>query len=84
MACFNIIDHRNHPLDPKCDAVLETLAPTTHPAHEQWIPDLQFLVKTTVSKVMCAAHARDDSVCVCLYDSGSISRKEIKSVLKNK
>lgn len=82
MACINIIDHRNHSLDIKCDAVIETVNPQKKKSKESWIPDVTFVTRTNVSKVIHQAQLRVEDVCVCLYDWGSISKSEIREATK--
>lgn len=79
MACTNIIDHRHHKNDPRCDAVLETVKPKSWKSHMSWIPDVTYVTKTTVAQVIQMAQTHEEDLCVCLYDPGSITRQEIKS-----
>lgn len=84
MACVNIIDHRNHSVDPKCDAVIETVNPNKKKTLlPNWVPDVTILTRTSVQKVLHQAHERMEDVCVCLYDWGTISKAEIKEVQKS-
>jgi len=84
MTCVNIVDHRHHCNNAKCDAVLETVIKAvtkqqiTSQGQFQAIPDMKFLRKTTVEKAVQAAQIISEPVQIWLYDPGSISNDEVK------
>lgn len=86
MACVNIVDHRHHCNNEKCDAVLETVIKAIKkqkaepPACD--IPDIKFLRKTTVEKAIKAAQILSYPIQIWLYDPGSISNEEVKECRK--
>lgn len=85
MACFNIVDHRNHSNSEKCDAVLEA-APVKISRTKLGlpsVPDMRFLCKTTVAKAIVAAQQMQSQVVIWLYDPGSISKDEIRECRKS-
>ena len=88
MTCVNIVDHRHHCNNEKCDAVLETVAKavkkqkTTSEVQPRAIPDMKFLRKTTVEKAVQAAQTLSDPIQIWLYDPGSISNEEVKESKK--
>lgn len=88
MTCVNIVDHRHHCNNEKCDAVLETMLKIVKKANQPAVikacdvPELQFLRKTTVEKAVLAAQNITDPIQIWLYDPGSISNDEIKECRK--
>ena len=78
MTCYNIVDHRNHHSDSKCDAVLEPVSTAQQSKAPREPADIQFLRKTTVAKVISRAQVISHDVTVWLYDSGSISLQEVR------
>lgn len=88
MTCVNIVDHRNHCNNEKCDAVLETMLKTSKKANQPAAikscaaPELKFLRKTTVEKAVQAAQNLMDPIKIWLYDPGSISNEEVKECRK--
>jgi len=83
MACYNIVDHRRHHSDSKCDAVLEPVVHTNKRKVNVEPGDIQFLCKTTVAKVITKAQVITHDVTVWLYDCGSISKEEIRECKKS-
>jgi hypothetical protein len=84
MTCVNIVDHRNHSNNPKCDAVLESvpvISPRS-PTQVAPVPDIEFLRNSTVAKVVNKAQCITDPVTIWLYDCGSISNEEVRECRK--
>jgi hypothetical protein len=83
MACYNIVDHRHHCSDSKCDAVFEPVAHSKKTKVAIDLCDIQFLRKTTVAKAIVRAQTLAQDVTVWLYDSGSISKDEVRECKKS-
>lgn len=84
MTCVNIVDHRHHCNNQKCDAVLETVVKvntkqkSAHVVKVCTVTDYKFLRKTTVEKAVQAAQTMTDPIQIWLYDPGSISNDEVR------
>ena len=88
MTCVNIVDHRHHCNNKKCDAVLETVVKpvkkqnTKSEVNTCTVPEIKFLRKTTVEKAVQAAQNLSDPITIWLYDPGSISNEEVRECRK--